>query len=655
MPQRLHLESFGPVHALPVLHYRMEFAWLVRQAVERVRPDCIAIELPSTLETQFLKGVARLPQISALRYALSKKGQQEQTAWLLIEPADPLVEAARRALEQGIALHLVDADTGGYPAQQDALPDPYAIQRIGLAAYYRAYCDRPDPAEPGREDQIREQAMAWRLQQLSATHQRILFVCGMYHLERVKQAYYKPQTEPFARQRREGISLFNLHPDSCREILGEYPFISAVYEHRRGALPEEPQEGPAGMRKRFSALELIQGGKKEIPEEQLLDNAILRAARHCGGEGSPPDRQRIILRLFMEAARHYKQETGEPLHHWQKRAFFRFSRNCALVGGNLLPDLFQLLAAARGCVDDNFAYAMLRLATRYPWQRPQAEIATISITPEEIWGGSRTLRFRPRQQRHKGLSPLEFLKRRKKEKKPGEWLEGFDNPSICSYPPEDLAIEAYGNFLKKKGSLLKAEEQARIEPFTTSLLDGIDLRETLRNIHDGRVYVRETRRGKGDVGVVVVIFDEDRANSGFPYLTTWLGEHNQESDMAFYATAPADNIVGPGICRCEYGGFMLSYPPRRLQDVWSDPDYAFARTKAEVLLTAALDYSRERQVVYVAARPPRSIFKQLAARMGKNILYIPLGTLSPVQLKKLRVMHILHGHDKRTIAAEYIW
>ncbi len=655
MPQHLHLESFGPIHALPVLHYRMEFAWLVRQALERVRPDCIAIELPSTLEAQFLKGVARLPQISALRYALHTKGKQEQTAWLLIEPADPLVEAARRALEQGIALHLVDADTGGYPAQHDALPDPYAIQRIGLAAYYRAYCDRPDPAEPGREDQIREQGMAWRLQQLSVNHQRILFICGMYHLERVKQAYTRPQTAPFARQRREGISLYNLHPDSCREILGEYPFISAVYEHRRSTLPEEPLEGTASMRKRFSALELIQGGKKEIPEEQLLDNAILRAARHCGAEGSSPDRQRIILRLFMEAARHYKQETGEPLHHWQKRAFFRFSRNCALVAGRLLPDLFQLLAAARSCVDDNFAYAMLRLATRYPWQRQQAEIATITITPEEIWGGSRTLRFRPRQQRHKDLSPLEFLKRRKKEKKPGEWLEGFDNPSICSYPPEDLAIEAYGNFLKKKGSLLKAEEQARIEPFTTSLLDGIDLRETLRNIHDGRVYVRETRRGKGDVGVVVVIFDEDRANRGFPYLTTWLGEHNQESDMAFYATAPADNIVGPGICRCEYGGFMLSYPPRRLQDVWSDLDYAFARTKAEVLLTAALDYSRERQVVYVAARPPRSIFKQLAARMGKNILYIPLGTLSPVQLKKLRIMHILHGHDKRKIAAEYIW
>jgi hypothetical protein len=136
---------------------------------------------------------------------------------------------------------------------------------------------------------------------------------------------------------------------------------------------------------------------------------------------------------------------------------------------------------------------------------------------------------------------------------------------------------------------------------------------------------------------------------------TWLGEHDQESDMAFYGTVPADNIVGPGICRCEYGGFMLSYPPRRMHDVWKDRDYSFARGKAEVLLLAALDYSWEKHVVYVAARPPRSCFRQIAARMGKKIVYIPIGALSPLKLKKLRVFHVLFGHDKRNVAKDYIW
>lgn len=658
MSQHLYLEKFGPVHALPVLHYRMEFAQLVRMAFYQVKPDAVAIELPATLEAPFLRAVSRLPQISVISYqaAAGKGSGQEkgETVYLLVEPADPLAEAARQALELNIPLHFIDVDTDHYPRHQEQFPDSYSISRIGLKSYYEEYQKTAADQLPCREDQRREQGMAYRLQQLARTHNRILYVCGMAHLERVKANFDNRLAAPLERIRREGINIWNLHPDSCREILGEFPFLSAVYEQRRGPLPDEPAESGASLRKRFHVLELIQGGKQEASEETLLDNAIRRSARHLGREGLFPDRQRIIYRLFCEAARHYRQETGETVHIWQKRAFFRFSRNYAFQSGMLLPDLFQLLAAARGCIDDNFAYAFCRLATCYPWQSESSDLPTIRISPEELWGGTRRIRFRPRQKRSKGLSRMGMLKR-KREQRPGEWLEGFDDPSICSYPPEDIAIEEYGRFFKRKGSMQLSDELSRSEKFSTSLLDGIDMRETMRNIHEGAIYVREQQRAKGGVGSLVVVFDEDRRKQRFPYRMTWLGEHDQESDMAFYATDPAENIVGPGICRCEYGGFLLSYPPRRMMDVWQDPDYGMATSGAEVLLMAALDYSIEKYVVYVAARPPRSIFKQMAARMDRKIIYIPLGSLSPQKLKQLRILHILSGKDKREIAREYIW
>ena len=66
-------------------------------------------------------------------------------------------------------------------------------------------------------------------------------------------------------------------------------------------------------------------------------------------------------------------------------------------------------------------------------------------------------------------------------------------------------IEDYGRFLKKKGKSVLSEERARVEPFTTSLLDGIDLRETIRNWHEGKIYVRQCQKisrrsglGRGD-------------------------------------------------------------------------------------------------------------------------------------------------------------
>jgi hypothetical protein len=90
-------------------------------------------------------------------------------------------------------------------------------------------------------------------------------------------------------------------------------------------------------------------------------------------------------------------------------------------------------------------------------------------------------------------------------------------------------------------------------------------------------------------------------------------------------------------------------------DVWSDPDYSLAESKPETLLLAALDYSVERLIVYVAAKPPRSIFRTIAGRIGRKIVYIPSGQLSPVALKKLRVMHVLDSHARRAAAKEYIW
>jgi hypothetical protein len=652
MPHRLYLKQFGNVYALPILHYRMEFAHLVREAVRQADPDCIAVELPATLEKPFRRALRRLPQVSVLTYDVNTASP---SVYLIIEPADPLVEAARLAVERDIPLHLVDIDLDEYPLHNEPLPDSYAVHRLGLAAYYREYAAASRHAVPDHEDLRREKGMAFRLRQLAGRHERVLFVCGMYHLERIAAFCAEPQAEPLGRVRRDGVRLFNLHPDSAREVLGEFPFLSSLYELRRGEIPPEPVRDGATLRRKFDLFELIEGGKRPVPEDEAMVESLARSAHHVGREGEMPDRQRIMFRLFQEASSHYRQETGEPVHHWQRRTFFRYSRNYALVSGLLLPDLYQMLVSARACVDDNFAYAFWRLATHYPWQRETADIPTLRLQAEDMWGASRRIRFRPRPKtRDKGVAGLRFL-RREREHRPGEWLEGFDNPAICSYPPEDLVIENYGGFLKQKGARQLSEEEARIEPFTASMLDGIDMRETLRNLHEGRIYVRETQRIKGGVGSVVVIFDEDRGGDRFPYLMTWLGEHDQESDMAFYATPPAGNIVGPGISRCEYGGFVLSYPPRRMRDVWQDRDYDFVRTKAELLLLAALDYSRETHVVYAAARPPRSIFRQIAGRIGKKIVYLPLGSLSPVALKKLRVFHVLYGNDKREIAKDYIW
>jgi len=366
------------------------------------------------------------------------------------------------------------------------------------------------------------------------------------------------------------------------------------------------------------------------------------------------DRQKVNFRLITEAEQLYQKNTREKVAHWQRRLVARYSRNLALSAKSLVAGLFDLTVAARSVVDDNFAWELWEMASQSPFQKVSSDLMTVNISGEELWLNMKRILLRRRLPRQKGLPRPLGLKGRRKEKFPGEWARQFKGNSICSYPPEDIVLENYGLFLKKKGKSVLSEERSRVEPFTTSLLDGIDLRETLRNWHEQKLYVREFQKISGQVGAVIVIFDEDREGR-YPWCMTWLGEHSQESDMAFYSTNPQEQHVGPGITRAEYGGFLLSYPPRRMLDVWHDPDYWFAESKPEILLLAALDYSLEKFVVYVASHPPRSVFRSLAARLGRKIIYIPIGQLSPVSLKKIRVVHILDGHDKRAVAKDYIW
>ncbi len=372
------------------------------------------------------------------------------------------------------------------------------------------------------------------------------------------------------------------------------------------------------------------------------------------------DRHRLLLALWEISGRHYEDNTGEQLKKWQKRVMLQFTRNYCTLTGGILPTLYQSVVGARGVADDNYAWELWELGLFYPWVDETGKYETISMEGDEINVGGRRMRFEtiwfhrriPRLRER----PLP-IKSRKKEGNPGEWSEDFKKGTICSYPPEDVIIEDYGRYLQKKAITVLSEERTRVEPFTSSLLDGLDMRETIRNWADGKqLYVRETQKIQGGTGSVVLIFDEDLDDRRFPWKMTWHGEHAQESDMAFYATPAQAKIVGPGIARCEYGGLMLTYPPRRLLDVWSDPFYREqCKTKAEMLLLAGLEYSEDKHVAYVSAKPPRTYFRTLASRLNRKIVYLPIGQLSPVSLKKIRVFHVLSGHRLRKIAKDYIW
>ena len=492
----------GNIYAVPIIHYNMEIAAQVHLAFEAIKPDCVVVELAETMQLQLLHAASRLPDISVV-ITYDKKNNP---IYYLCEPCDGSFEGLRCALEARIPAFCIDLDVDEYPDIRENLPDPYSIQRIGLRQYYEVYRKNvlaqhiPKP----KIDLDRELFMARRLKELSLSYDKILFIGGMAHVEHVLKLTDNKSFPELAPATRSVVELCTLTEKSCREALAEFGWISRQYEEARKQLNELP---------------------------------------------FPPDRQKLIFQLYKESAEIYKSRTGNPFPGYNLRNIMKFVRNYALIYRKLMPDIFQILTAAKGCVDHNYAYEVWELATEYPFLRNVDSLLELDLSIDQIWGHSKIIRFHLKAPTRKG----HFFQHRRKDRSQFR----FEPPgrfSICSHPPEDIVVENFGKFLQKKGTQIFTEEGARTVPFSSSLEDGIDTKETIRHWAEKKLYVRMKGKPPGGVGSVVVIFDEDSPQNNeekpfrekYPWRTTWLGEHDQESDMSFYATQMGANDGGAG-------------------------------------------------------------------------------------------------------------
>lgn len=613
------------VRILPVLHGVMELAAEVRRVMLAHRFDHVAVELPSTIAEPVLRAVRRLPLLSVVHYPRSKNAsssssdsdpEEDRWIYLLTEPTCGLMEAIRTGLEQKRTIHFIDCDIEDPREIPTLLPDPYAVLRVGAQAYLDQclrWTRTGPPEDPKDPDGLRERTMAYHLQRiagLAGPDALVLAVCGLAHARSVLRLLEQDLVQPLVRVRRFGVMVSHLSRESASQVAQEPHFIRRAYESFR---------------------------------EGLLSDPTLAA----------PDRYECLAGLLLEARNEYAEKTSELIDTKRLGLGVRFARNWAMLEGRLAPDLYQIVVAARGIADDDLARTVWTLATDDPSLDHATDLGVMDLSLEDLNRSSRLIRFRGRHRQRKRCFQR-LVRARPKETRPGEWKEGFHPEAICSYPPEDIVVESYGAFLRKKARAILSEEMFRVEPFTASLGDGIDIRQTIRNWHEGRIYVKHHQAVRGEVGAVIMIFDPDlESKERFPWKVTWQGEHDQESDMAFYATNTGERMDGPGIARCEYGGFLMTYPPGRMFDVWEDP-YLAASSKPERLVLAALDYCLDRMIVYVADDSPSERLKELARRFGKKLVYLPRGQLSNAALKKIRFFHVLSGRHVREYARDYL-
>ena len=427
----------GRIRYFPVVPGKLEFSIALRRYLLEHSPKIVAVELPEFLAPTYRKALARLPEMSVILYDepqpnASVYDSDGRAIYIPVEPADPFVEALRTAEEIGAETVFLEPALNERPHLPDHYPDTYAATRIGLDGYIDAYRLWPQP----HTDEVlaHASAMAWRLQGADPLAEMVVVV-SLNLLDPLLEAMEIPQDTPHSYEKRQEVTLLNPHPDSLAEITIEPPYLQERYEFFR----------------------------LDLRGEATLD------------------RPRAQYDLLREAEVKYREATGDKIAHWQRRMIARYSRNLAQISRQLCANVYDLTVAARSIVDDNFGWDVWQMANRYLAQQENCSLETVRLSADEIWINTRKLKIRRRLPREKQRLRPHGLKPRKREKTPGEWARQTTGDAICSYPPEDLAIEQYGRFLKTKAKSAVSEERVRVEPFTTSILDGIDIRETIRN------------------------------------------------------------------------------------------------------------------------------------------------------------------------------
>jgi hypothetical protein len=601
------------IHAFPVIHGSGDCAVAVREWMLEHSPDCLAVPIPPSFQDDVMEAVHRLPVVSAVvqRDAWAPEGGEEGFSYVPVEPCQPVIAALRTAAGEHLPVHFIDRETPYFESMGGVFPDPYALKKVSLAGFAAALLPSiPPPAEGQHTERIRW--MARRLRGLERKHRKVLFVCSLLDWPWVRQAYQQNlPTEP-EEDFEPHVEAHLVQPLTLVFFLAELPFIAGLYERGRVRLEDDTH--------------LSVDGVKELAIE----------ARERLRKTHPRTAGRITPQLL--------------------RVWLQYARNLALIGRRLTPDLFHLVVASQQTAGDDFALTLAETARDYPYapvEEPEDGWLRMGINEADVpgWGVAPMSNRLPGQEMAWANLPL---RRRPEPREQKQWKQRWDPCGQCSWPPEDDRIESFTAHVRDQAKALIGADLARSEKFTTSVMDGLDIRETLRNWHTGDIYVKVIPPSRGTIEVVVFLFDVPSDPRTYTFRSTWFAEHQNESTLAFYATNPMDKMVGPGIAQAEYGGALFLYPPRPIPDVWTDPRLDFADTLEERLLGAGLLHSRQRHVCVVSPRPPAGAWRRLARRLGRKLVHLPLARFSGQLVERLRVFHVLNGKTVRSYASDFI-
>lgn len=633
----LEFLQFSPrITCLPIIHGSGDFAVEVRRLMLGRRFECVAVPLPPSFQAgveraiEFLPNVTLVVQPEAPEFnteSWSNDDDEERScSYVPVDPCQGVIAALRIALQERIPRAFIDLETARFESRGAVLPDPYALKQVSPEKFAAAVLPAI-PRLPAGQPRDRAVTMARRLRELERKYKSILFVCSIMDWPWIREAYVEqvsnlPESSLPKEERQVGnlphieddlveeTRVYAVDPQTLLFLLGELPFITGLYERARAELDDDENLSIDGIKQMLLAA-------RDRYQEELRSRA-----------------RKITPKMLA--------------------TYFRYVRNLALIERRMTPSLYHLIVAAQQIMGDQFAILLAETARDYPHsERVPFSVVKMGIDRAEFPDGD----IAQMKNRLPGVQ-IEWktctLKPLPPKPRQMEWQMRWNPFHQCSWPPEDVSIEKFRTHVKDAALAMLGNDLARSEKFTTSLKDGLDIRETLRNWHTGDLYVKVLPPTRGSLDCVVMLFDSPADPRDYPWRVTWHAEHHDESTLALFATDFRREMVGPGIGLATYGGALFLFPPRSVPDIWTNKRFDFTDTLEERLLAAACYHAEERHIALLSYAPPGAGWRRLARRFGKKLVHVPLGRFSQETVQQLRMFHVLNGRQVRGYAAHFI-
>jgi hypothetical protein len=666
---------------LPVVHGSADSAWQVRQWLLQHPPQCLAIPLPASFFKAVCEGVLDLPQPSIVLQAgqrdftsnsendssdfefsewqpeenefesndfsntdgdgeeargaseeidhdnentqeeddfSDEDNERERRTYVPLDPCQPVIAAIRLAMEERWRIEFVDMESADYIPFTQSLPDAYALKHLPLEKFAAACLPwLPPPSHPLIHARLQYQAD--RLHELKQRYQSVTMLCSLpewpWLRERIQLSQpnnsisssskpAEPDEPPSAPER------FAIDPRTLLFLFGELPFITALYEQHR---------------------------------MQLEDDRLL------GIDG--------IKHLMLSARSSYLQDFGKRARRITPLIMsqcLKYIRNLSLINHRLTPDLYTIVTACQQILGDQFAIHVVNTAREYAFaEDSQLPMVKLGIDQAQLPDGDRVDIVSRLPGPPVTWKSLELRKQPDKQDQQ-KWASQWNPYQQCSWPPEDQQIESFRTRVFERARAIMGADLARTEKFSTSILDGIDIRETIRHWYDGDIYVKVLPPSVGTLDACVMLFESSPDPRQYPWRTTWYAEHQEESTLAFFATDYRNEMVGPGIAQATYGGAMFIYPPMPIPDIWSNRQLDFTNTLEDRLIAATCLHCRGRHVALMSPNPPGANLRRLAKRFGKKLVHVPLSQFNDATIQQLRMVHVLNGKEVRSFASHFI-